>query len=437
MQSTPYTSEELIHRVRSAHGRTLALVEDLEDSQLAVPLIDRVNPFLWELGHVAFFYDDFLLRELDGGELLMKHGNEMYNSFDVAHDDRWGLDFPDREATCAYMSKICSRVVGRLEGREPSDRERYLYLLATQHEDMHGEAFTYTRQGLALPAPSVVVEARGAPRTASGSLPGDVQIPGGTYRLGASEDGSFVYDNEKWGHSVQVESFRIARAPVTCTEFQAFLEDGGYARREFWSHLGWQWLVRNKVEHPCDWREHDGSWAHVCYGQVVPIEPHHPVCNVSWYEAEAFCAWAGRRLPSEAEWELAASGTPADLNAGRRYTWGDEPHATSRANLASAIGCTVDVADFAEGDSAFGCRQMIGNVWEWTSSDFYPFPGYLLDHPYKEYSAPWFGDRKVLRGGSWATQAGLAYATYRNFFEPQRADIFSGFRTCALGAESS
>ena len=173
------------------------------------------------------------------------------------------------------------------------------------------------------------------------------------------------------------------------------------------------------------------------FHQWIPIEPHAPVIHLTWYEAEAYCHWANRRLPTEAEWEMAASAEPSVSGDSvtakkRRYPWGDAPSTPNHANLDSRHQGCVDVAAYPEGDSAFGCRQMIGNVWEWTATPFYPFPGYILDYPYKEYSAPWFGDRKVLKGGAWATRSRLAYNTFRNFFPPNRNDVFAGFRTCAL-----
>lgn len=431
IQGAP-TSEDLARAVELAHRRTLALVDDLGDSQLVVPLAENVNPFLWELGHVAFFYDLFLLRELDGCPLVMERGNDLFNSFDVAHDDRWALGLPDRAGTLAYMEEIRERVTARLGGHAPGEHERYLYQLAVQHEDMHGEAFTYMRQFLELPPPSVVVQGSARERADAGPLPGDVEIPGGTLMLGARKGVAFAYDNEKWAHEVELEPFAIARAPVTNEEFAAFVEEGGYAREELWSYCGRRWRKRHKAQYPITWRRDIDGWLRRDYDRLVPLEPHHPVTQVSWYEAEAFCNWAGRRLPSEAEWELAASGVLwEDRDLEHRFPWGEERPEPGLANLASWYGGTVDVGAFPEGDSAFGCRQMTGNVWEWTASDFYPYPGYVVDQPYKEYSAPWFGDRKVLRGGCWATQPSLAYNTYRNFFQPRRTDIFAGFRTCA------
>jgi iron(II)-dependent oxidoreductase len=177
-------------------------------------------------------------------------------------------------------------------------------------------------------------------------------------------------------------------------------------------------------------------WSARRYRTIEELAPHQPVTFVAWFEAEAWCRWAGRRLPSEAEWEAAAVGLPAGngarlADARRRWPWGDAPPTPDRANLEDAFDGPVDVAACAAGDSAFGCRQMIGNVWQWTASDFLPFAGFAAD-PYKDYSQPWFGTRKVLRGGCWATSARIARPAYRNFFTPDRNDVFAGFRTCAL-----
>lgn len=255
--------------------------------------------------------------------------------------------------------------------------------------------------------------------------------------LGGTPQLPFVFDNEKWAYPVLVAPFRMAKAAVTNAEFAGFVDERGYTRRELWSYEGWRWRIRSEAEHPAYWRRRESNWQRRHYDAWVELEPHHPVVHVNWYEAEAYCNWAGRRLPTEPEWELAASAAPGVDGNGiqpgkRRYPWGDTPPTPHQANLDGArLGC-LDVAALPQGDSAFGCRQMIGNVWEWTASPFYPFPGYIVDHPYREYSAPWFGDQKVLRGGCWATRARLIRNTYRNFFTPERRDVFAGFRTCAL-----
>jgi ergothioneine biosynthesis protein EgtB len=232
---------------------------------------------------------------------------------------------------------------------------------------------------------------------------------------------------------VEVSPFQIARAPVTQAEFAGFVDDQGYARRELWSFEGWRWRAREGAAQPLYWRREGTAWLRRHYERWVALEPHAPMVHANWYEAEAWCNWAGRRLPSEAEWELAASGAaPGEPTQRRRaYPWGDAEPGGAHALLdAASVGC-ADVAAYPAGDSGCGCRQMLGNVWEWTESAFYPYPGYVVDYPYEEYSAPWFGNHRVLRGGSWATRAGLIRNTYRNFFQPHRRDIIAGFRTCA------
>ena len=431
-------SEQLFQLVNDARGRTQELVTDLADEQLIVPKMEIVNPFRWELGHVAFFYDVFLLRVLGAEKFLLEGAENLYDSFKVDHDDRWDLPLPSREETLAYMRQVQDRVIERLD-HDPDDRETYLYLLSVLHEDMHGEAFTYMRQTLEYPEPELaILHDRSNPVDIGGGLlPGDVEIPGGTFQLGATPDLPFVFDNEKWAHPVEVRPFRIARAPVTNAQFTEFVEDRGYLRRELWSYQGWVWRAKTGAQNPVCWARGGKGWLRRHFDRLVPLEPHHPVIHVNWYEVEAYCNWAGRRLPTEAEWEMAASAEPtpdgkAVTKRKRRYPWGDEPPSPDRANLDSRfLGC-VDAGAFPSGESAFGCRQMIGNVWEWTASAFYPYPGFIVDSPYREYSAPWFGYRKVLKGGAWATRSRLACNTYRNFFQPYRRDIFAGFRTCAI-----
>ena len=433
-------ASELVQRVLDAGKRTSRLVQDLDTEQLTVPMLEIVNPFLWEMGHVAFFYEVFLLWPLGRTEPVLDGAEDLYNSFTVDHDDRWHLPLPSREKTFDYMRRISDMVTSRLDSRDPTPLETYLYLLSVLHEDMHGEAFTYMRQTLAYSDPKLTP---GRPRkVGEGPLAGDAEIPGGIYSLGATRNDPFVFDNEKWAHPVQVAAFGIARAPVTNAQFAEFVEDRGYLRRELWSCQGWSWRIKAGAERPVYWTRGTNGWLRRNFDRLVPLEACAPVVHVNWYEAEAWCNWAGRRLPTEAEWELAASAEPTSDGSGitsrkRRYPWGEDAPSPDRANLDSHfVGC-VDVGAFPSGDSAFGCRQMLGNVWEWTASPFYPYPGYVIDPPYVEYSAPWFGYRKVLRGGAWATRSRLANNTYRNYFPPYRSDHFAGFRTCARAEHSS
>jgi iron(II)-dependent oxidoreductase len=294
---------------------------------------------------------------------------------------------------------------------------------------MHGEAIAYTRQTMGYAAPALPVVRSEA--FAGGWLAGDAAVPGGRFRLGAEDDGSFCFDNEAWAHDVEVAPFAIARAPVAEGDLARFVEDGGYRRRELWSEEGWARRCDEGWEAPRYWRRIDGAWQRRHFDRWVDLERALPAIHVSFHEAEAYA----RRLPSELEWEVAAAGVP-DARGGlapekRRYPWGDAAPTPDRANLdARAMSC-IDVGALPAGDSAFGCRQMIGNVWEWTADSFAPYPGFAAG-PYKEYSEPLFGTTKVLRGGAWVTRSRLIRNTWRNFYEPHRRDVWAGFRTCAL-----
>ncbi len=432
--TSPVATARLKDMLRDARTRTLELVVDLDPGQLLGPRLDIVNPLLWEIGHLAWFHEFFALRALEGRNPLLPNGDAIYNSALVPHDDRWSLPLPSLDGTLAYMRSVHEALLGRLEGDLASEEESFLYQLVAFHEDMHGEAFIYTRQTLGYPAPKFApVETSANAQT--GPWPGEAAIPGGKFLLGADGSAPFVFDNEKWAHSVSIRPFRIARAPVTNAEFAEFVDAGGYAMRRVWDDEGWRWRESAQAEHPVYWK-HDGrGWSVREFDRWIPLPPHRPVIHVNWHEANAWCRWAGRRLPSETEWETAAAAEPAPDGAlgerKRNYPWGESPPWKREANLDCAtLGC-IDVAAHAAGDSAWGCRQMIGNVWEWTASDFAPYPGFAPD-VYQEYSAPWFGSRKVLRGGSWATRARMINNTYRNFFPPDRRDIFAGFRTVAL-----
>jgi iron(II)-dependent oxidoreductase len=317
------------------------------------------------------------------------------------------------------------RVIRRLE-REPDNRElHYFVQLAMFHEDMHAEAFHYSRQTLGYGSPLGSIEIAAAPGS---HVPGDVELPGGTFILGAARGSDFVFDNEKWAHEVELRPFRMARVPVTNSEYADFVRAGGYSRREWWSEDGWAWRLRENLRAPKYWTRRDGAWMQRRFDRAVALRLDAPVIHVSWHEAEAYCRYANRRLPTEAEWEYAAA---FDAGAGskRHYPWGAQAPGAEHANLESAGLAGVD--SFPAGDAASGCRQMVGNLWEWTASTFGPYPGYVVD-PYQEYSMPWFGTHKVLRGGSFATTRRLIRNTWRNFYTSDRYDVFAGFRTCAV-----
>lgn len=422
-------AKTLMRELEESRRRTLELVADLDEEQMMGPLLSIVNPPLWEIGHVAWFQERWILRHLYGQEPVDSRVDELYNSAEVAHDHRWEIPLLPRQVVSDYMKEVLHRVLERLDSAPLTEEQVYFHLLALFHEDMHTEAFTYTRQTLGYAPPPLSVpcwEPQGG-----GPLSGEVELEGGEFQLGAFPGRHFVFDNEKWAHPVTIPPFRIARAPVTNQEYAAFVEEGGYDREEFWSREGWPWRCRSGRNLPRYWRRDSGGFLRRHFDRWIPLEPHHPVIHVCWYEAEAYCRWAGRRLPSEAEWELAASvGGAKDSSSKPTYPWGEERPKPEHANLDWQAGGCVEVGCHPAGEAASGCRQLLGNVWEWTASVFGPYPGFERD-PYKEYSEPWFGDHRVLRGGSWATRSRLIRNTWRNFFKPERQDIFAGFRTCA------
>ena len=347
----------------SSRQRSSAITRDLAGERLLGPMLAIVNPPLWEIGHVGWFQERWCLRWQPGGALkdaMLPGADALYDSARVAHGTRWNLPLPDIAATRAYQAQVLERVLARLE-REPENAElAYFVRLATFHEDMHAEAFLYTRQTLGYADPFADFSFKRTEKS------GDIEFTGGKFLLGAMPGGGFVFDNEKWAHAVEVAPFRMSPAPVTNAEYLAYVEAGGKAPR-YWKRQHGQWLRRR-------------------FDQWLPIVADEAVLHVDCNEAEAFCSWTKRRLPTEAEWEFAA--------------------------VSGKIPQTV-------------------GVWEWTASTFGPYAGFVVD-PYEEYSEPWFGTHRVLRGGSFAAPARLLRETFRNFYTPDRGDIFAGLRSCAL-----
>lgn len=386
---------DLARDLTAIRHRTLLLVSDLDEQQWAVPRLPIVNPFGWELGHIGWFQERWTLRGVGARVPLRADGDRLWDSSNVPHATRWDLPLPSRSATLAYIDEVLDMVL-ELLAHDPSPEILYHARYAMLHEAMHVEAFTYMRQTLGYPPPA------GLCAPTAGPLRGDAEIPGGTHMLGAPPSAAWAFDNEKWAHPVDLAPFRIARAPVTQAEYADFVSDGGYRRRELWHAAAPVW------EGPLYWRE--GQQRR--FDRWCALEPDQPMVYVSWFEADAYARWAGRRLPDEAEWELAATGASLPDSLDGTYTG------------------TLDTGASPGSDSVYGCRQMLGNTWEWTSSVFMPFPGFIAD-PYADYSAPWFQTHRVLRGGAFASSSRLVTKTYRNFFLPHRRDVIAGFRTCA------
>lgn len=430
-----FTQADVADWVCDARRRTLSLVNDLDDEQLLGPRLATVNPLLWEMGHVAWFQERWVLRHSAQRQPLRADADALYDSAAIPHNIRWDLPLLRRTEVLRYMGQVQEQVLERLASPR-SEPDIYFHLLALFHEDMHVEAFLMNRQAWSYPRPDWPVQAAAEPETAD-ECSGDVTFAGGTFWLGAASTEPFVFDNEKWAYPVEVKPFALARTPVTQAQFAAFVDAGGYERSDWWSGEGWRWRQEANARHPVYWqRSGPGQWLRRDFDRWLPLEPHRPVINIAWYEADAYCRWAGRRLPTEAEWEVAAAlpdtTSQSYAQPKRRFPWGDRWPRPEQANLDGVqLGC-VDVGACAAGDSTGGCRQMIGNVWEWTASDFAPFPGFEPD-PYREYSQPWFHTHKVLRGGCWATRGRLIRNTWRNFYQPNRRDVWAGFRTCALG----
>jgi ergothioneine biosynthesis protein EgtB len=390
---------ELVAALQDARHYTLALFEALAamgyDDATRVPRLPIVNPPLWELGHVAWFAEWFVLRGAAdsrpgaaSGHSLLARGDDWFDSGTVPHGARWTLDLPPPGAVKTYCHEVLDRILDRLAHEADDDDALYPYRLALAHEDMHGEAFMVTLQTLqsrGAPAPAGPLVPRAHAGAAGGA--GEIVVPGGSFLRGGDQSSGFMFDNEKRAAVVKVAPFAIDAAPVSTASYLDFVHDGGYERAQYWTDAGRAWLMTQERSAPRYWAREGDEWYTVRFGRPVALDLAEPVRHVNLYEAQAWCAWAGRRLPTEDEWEYAA---------------------------------TASLPDFAW-----------GQLWEWTASVFLPFAGFEADR-YRDYSAPWFGTRQTLRGASFATPARLRGARFRNFYTPERDDIFAGFRSCAF-----
>jgi iron(II)-dependent oxidoreductase len=328
---------------------------------------------------------------------------------------------------------VRDRVLSGLGGLDLSDggpllAESFVFRMVLQHEYQHNETILQTlqlKQG--DPYPTRRPDATRV-RTA-GPPPGSmVRMPGGAVRIG-TDDRSEAYDNERPSHVVDLPPFWIDVHPTTNGEYMAFMADGGYENRDFWTDAGWAWRCQEGIECPGYWFRDEGRWKVRSMDRIDDVDRSHPVCHVCFHEADAFARWAGKRLPTEFEWEAAATWNP-DTGTKTRFPWGDGAATSARANVGAVQFGTDPIGSRPENVSPIGCHGMIGDIWEWTSSDFRGYPGFEA-FPYPEYSEVFFGDEsKVLRGGSWASRGCVSRATFRNWDYPIRRQIFSGFR-CA------
>ncbi|MBW3572309.1 MAG: ergothioneine biosynthesis protein EgtB [Gemmatimonadetes bacterium] len=417
-----------------ARERTLLLISSVPEDELMNQHDRLMSPLVWDMGHIAHFEELWLVRNLEGpvrfGEMP-----GMFNPFENPRSVRGELALPRLADTLRHLAGARRMVLDRVvEGGTGTADPRlleggYVYRMVAQHEYQHNETILQALQlkdedGARYRAPRAIVPPAGRPVRADAE--GMVRFPGGTVQIG-TDDRTAAYDNERPRHAVELAPFRIGAAPVTNGEYAGFIQDGGYGARTLWSDAGWKHREEANLCAPQFWEMRGGEWWTRSMDEEAPVDPARPVCHVCWYEAEAFCRWAGARLPTEQEWEAAASWDPS-AGTKRDYPWGDEPPTPLDANLDQLAFATAQVGAYPRNVSPVGAYGMIGDVWEWTASDFLPWPGYQT-FPYPEYSELFFGpDYKVLRGGSWATRPGAIRNTFRNWDYPIRRQIFSGFR---------
>jgi gamma-glutamyl hercynylcysteine S-oxide synthase len=406
------TKREVVAALSRARDATLRLVEPVDDEQMVTQVSPIMSPLVWDLAHIGWFEELWLIRRVANNEPSFERFDDVYDAFRHARGQRSRLPILTPPEARAYLESVRRHALEVLEGvtlddSDPLLRDAYVYGLVLQHELQHQETMLQTLQlsGVAY-ATLPHDDLRTPPK------PGDVFVPAGSFTLGTNRE-PWAYDNEQPAHVVELPAFWVERYPLTNERFAEFVEDGGYRKRRYWSDDGWRWLRDERVQAPLYWQRARGGWVRRRFGRCEPVPPAEAVQHISFYEAEAVAAWAGRRLPTEAEWERAAQRT--DLDAG--------------ANLGRESLGPLPVARVAT--SSVGCDCMLGDVWEWTSSAFTGYPGFTA-FPYAEYSEAFFGDEhRVLRGGSWATDPLVARVTFRNWDYPQRRQLFSGVRLAA------
>ena len=421
---TALSAVDLTQALTEGRERTLALIESVGDADLERVHSPLMSPLVWDLGHIAAFEDLWLGHRLAGRPLLRPDLAEVYDAFETPRAGRGALPYLRSAAAREYLDEVRTETMAAIAAGDVGDGE--LHELVIRHEHQHNETMLQTLQIARLPdyrpplrpgpAGTAVADATGLEL---------VQVPGGPCTIGAPASG-FAYDNERPQHRTDVRGFLIGRVPITNASYLTFVEGGGYERREWWSDEGWSWKEEYDITHPAGWTaDHAAEWR---LGQLAPLDPMAAVVHISWFEADAFARAHGARLPTELEWEKAST-WDQETETARRYPWGDEPPEPGiHANLDLARPAPAPASAYPAGASPYGCLGMIGDVWEWTSSPFEGYPGFVA-YPYPEYSQVFFGDEyRVLRGGSWATRARVIAPSFRNWDLPQRRQIFAGLR---------
>ncbi len=413
--------------------RTHRMVEPLSDDDVHKQFNSLMSPVVWDVGHVGNFEEYWLLREVDGRPAHDATYDEMYNPFDNPRWTRGGLPLLNRSEAQEYIAEVRGDALQLLRATEldpetPLLRNGYVYNMVLQHEAQHQETVLQALDVRDDLEPYVIASDRRLP-TPRRAVDDEarISIPAGRFSMG-TDDGTAAYDNERPAHAVELAAYEIEKFPLTARRYASFMEAGGYDRKELWSQEGWKWLFEAGHAMPQGWiPDLSGGWLIKRFGHVRPLDPMEPVQHVAYYEAEAFAAWAGARLPSEAEWEKAAAWDEGEQRS-RTYPWGETSPTPDLANLDHMHWGPVPVGAYPQGASAYGVEQLLGDTFEWTTSWFDGYPGYRT-FPYAEYSEVFFGtDYRVLRGASWATSPDVARNTFRNWDYPSRRHIMSGVR---------
>ncbi|MYW63243.1 ergothioneine biosynthesis protein EgtB [Streptomyces sp. SID8379] len=416
-----------------ARRRTTLLTSCVEEPELTAQHSPLMSPLVWDLAHIGNQEEQWLLRAVAGREAMRPEIDPLYDAFEHPRAERPKLPLLAPQEARGYAAEVRGRaldVLGKasfaVEGGERLTRSGFAFGMIAQHEQQHDETMLITHQlrtgaaALTAPEPEPLSEPyRG---------PAEVLVPGGPFIMGTSAE-PWALDNERPAHARLVPPFHIDTTPVTNAAYLEFIADGGYDEARWWTPAGWAMVRDHGIRAPLFWRrDAGGQWLRRRFGVTEVVPPDEPVLHVSWYEADAYARWAGRRLPTEEEWEKAARFDPA-TGRSMRYPWGDADPTPDRANLGQHHLRPAPAGSYPLGESPLGVRQLIGDVWEWTSSDFLPYPGFAA-YPYREYSEVFFGsDHKVLRGGSFAVDQVVCRGTFRNWDYPVRRQIFSGFRT--------
>ncbi|MFG2595661.1 ergothioneine biosynthesis protein EgtB [Streptomyces sp. NPDC048462] len=421
--------ERAVAALLTARERTTLLTDSVDDNELIAQHSPLMSPLVWDLAHIGNQEELWLLRDVGGREAMRPDIDGLYDAFEHPRATRPSLPLLAPAEARSYAAEVRGRALDVLGaaplGGRPLLRSAFAFGMIAQHEQQHDETMLITHQLRSGPA---ALSAPEPPRASDATtLPAEVLVPGGPFTMGTSTE-PWALDNERPAHRREVPAFFLDTAPVTCGAYRAFIEDGGYTEQRWWAPEGWAMVREHELTAPQFWHREAGQWLRRRFGVTEPVPADEPVLHVSWYEADAYARWAGRRLPTEAEWEKAARHDPA-AGRSRRFPWGDEEPTPERANLGQRHLRPAPAGAYPAGRSPSGAGQLIGDVWEWTSSDFLPYPGFA-PFPYREYSEVFFGPgHKVLRGGSFAVDAVACRGTFRNWDLPVRRQIFSGFRT--------